>query len=269
MRGQRFTALRPAENRLGQIFLQRHALRPVADHDQLQRALWISVAQLFKAAFEQTEVFLWREPSYVNHRNIALAQSPLLTQGVQAFGRVEQLAVHTAGQQRQSFEMPPLQFQSLTDTRHQCQRRTVVEPAQIMRQEPRQQAEAVLAGVLLEIGMEATDHRNPQAPRRSQRRQTERAFGGDVQHVRTLVLPAPQQLVHRRLAPLQSGIARQRPAPAQEQAIVFSTLRIVGLTWAYQVDPMSTRAQSIAQAAKGVGHAVDFRWEGFADQSDM
>ncbi|MNR03133.1 hypothetical protein D3C85_1190140 [compost metagenome] len=215
MRRQRFTALRTAENRPGQILFQRQPLRSVTDHDQFQIALWISVTQVFEAAFEQAKVLLRRESSYVNHRNVLLGQAPLLTQGIQPFARMKQLAVHTTRQQRQALEMPPFQFQALADARHQRHGRAIVKPAQIMREHPRQQTEPVLAGVLLKIGVKTADHRYPQTARRTQRRQPERAFRGDVQHVGTLALPAPQQFVHRRLTPLQPRISRQRPAPTQ------------------------------------------------------
>ena len=61
----------------------------------------------------------------------------------------------------------------------------------------------------------------------------------------------------------------QRPAPAKQQGIVLTALWIVGLARAHQFDPMPARAQAVAQTAKGIGHAVDFRWECFGDQSDM
>ena len=47
------------------------------------------------------------------------------------------------------------------------------------------------------------------------------------------------------------------------------SLRIVGLTRSHQFHPMPACAQTVAQAAKGIGHAVDFRWKGFADEGDM
>jgi len=40
------------------------------------------------------------------------------------------------------------------------------------------------------------------------------------------------------------------------------------LAWAYQLNLMAALAQPFAQAPKGVGHAVDFGWEGFADEGD-
>lgn len=165
--------------------------------------------------------------------------------------------------------MPALQLQLLADARHQCQRRTVVKPAQVMRQHPGQQTEAVLTGVLLEIGMKTAHYRDPQAPCRAQGRQAQRAFGGDVQHVRALAFPAPEQFVHRRLTPLQPRIPRQRPAPAEQQGVVAGQGLIAILARAHQLDLMPTGAQAITQAAQGIGHAVDFRREGFGDQGDV
>ena len=49
-------------------------------------------------------------------------------------------------------------------TGHQGQGRAIVEPAQIVGQQARQQAEAILTGVLLEVGVKAADHRDAQTP---------------------------------------------------------------------------------------------------------
>ena len=87
-----------------------------------------------------------------------------------------------------------------------------MEPAQVIGQYAGQQAEAVMPGVLLEVGVKTADHRDLQTPRRAQGGQPQRAFGGDIQHMRALALPAAQQLVQGRLTPLQTGVAGQRPA---------------------------------------------------------
>ncbi|MNN64360.1 hypothetical protein D3C81_1797980 [compost metagenome] len=110
---------------------------------------------------------------------------------------MKQLAVDTSRQQRQALEMPALQFQALADAWHQGQGRTVVKPAQVVGQQARQQAQPVLAGVLLEIGVKAADYGDPQAPCRAQCGQSQRSFRGDVQHVRPMAFPAAQQFVHR------------------------------------------------------------------------
>ncbi|MNP58670.1 hypothetical protein D3C76_1536070 [compost metagenome] len=114
-----------------------------------------------------------------------------------------------------------------------------MEPAQVVGKQPRQQAEAVLAGVLLEVGVEATDHGDAQAPRRAQGTQTQRAFGGDVKHIRPLPAPAAQQFVHRHLAPLQTRVPRQRPAATQQQVVVAGRGLFSRLPRAYQLDPMA------------------------------
>ncbi|MNO99711.1 hypothetical protein D3C76_914870 [compost metagenome] len=75
--------------------------------------------------------------------------------------------------------------------------------------------------------------------------------------------------MHRHLPPLQSRITGQRPAAAQQLPFITGTQRIASLARAHQFDPMATLEQAFAQAAKGIGHAIDLGWKGIADQRDM
>ncbi|MCY1542929.1 hypothetical protein D9M68_787100 [compost metagenome] len=144
-----------------------------------------------------------------------------------------------------------------------------MEPAQVVGQQPGQQTRAVVPGVLLEIGVETAHHRNPQAPRGAQGGEAQRALGGDVEHIRLALAPAAQQLVQAGLAPLQARVAGQRPATDQQQVVVASAAVVAGLARAHQLQPVAGTAQAVAEAAEGVGHAVDFGQEGFADQRDV
>ncbi len=269
MPGQFFTAQGAAENRLRQFLFQHRALWAIADDDQFHLAQRIRVLQGFKAALEQSQVFLLRQSTYVQHGDLFSVQCPTFPQRVVAFRRVEQLAVDPARQHSQTLEIPPLQLQALTGAGDQRQRRAVMEPAQIVRDHAAEQAQTVLVRVLLEVGVKATDHADAQAPCCAQRRQAQWAFGGDVEHVGALTGPAAQQLMHRRLAPLQAGVARQRPAAAQQQRVIAGAALIAALAWAHQLDLMAARAQTFTQAAKGIGHPVDLWREGFGDQSDV
>ena len=123
--------------------------------------------QRFKAALEQPEVFLLGQAAHVQHRDLVTVQCPAFTQRIVALGRMKQLAVDTAGEHAQALEMAALQLQALAGAGHQGQGRAVMEPAQIVGQHPAQHTQAVLVGVLLEIGMEATHHADPQAPCRT------------------------------------------------------------------------------------------------------
>ncbi|MNE28319.1 hypothetical protein D3C80_1217560 [compost metagenome] len=143
-----------------------------------------------------------------------------------------------------------------------------MEPAQVVGEQACQQTQAILAGVLREVGMETADYRHPQAPCRAQRTQPQWPFGSDVQHIRALSAPAPQQLVHGHFAPLQAGVAGQAPAAAQHQLRVVLHRRFAGLARAHDLDVMPALAQPFAEAAKGIGDTVDLRWEGFADEGD-
>ncbi|SOB49827.1 hypothetical protein PLUA15_150045 [Pseudomonas lundensis] len=51
--------------------------------------------------------------------------------------------------------------------------------------------------------------------------------------------------------------------------MLIAALRAIHvLPWAYQLHVVIQRAQSFIQMAKGMGHAVDFGWEGFSDEGD-
>ena len=181
---------------------------------------------------------------------------------------MEELAVDPAGEQVEAFETAPLQFHALAAAGHQGHLRAVVEPAQVAGDQPGQRAEAVVLAVLLEVGVETADRRDAQAPRGAQGGEAERAFGGDVEHVRALALPAAQQLVQARHAPLQAGVAGQRPAAGQHQLGVAAPAVVAGLARAHHLNPMAKLLETGMQATQGIGDAVDFRWVGFADQGD-
>ncbi len=181
---------------------------------------------------------------------------------------MEQLPIDAARQQFQAFEAAALQFDALAAAGHQGQLRTVVEPAQVAGQRPGQQADAVMPGVLLEVGVKAADHRDLQALRGTQGGQAERAFGGDIEHIGAMQPPLAQQLVQGRLAPLQAGIARQRPATGEQQLVIALAAVVSALPRTHQLQAMAARAQAVDQAPEGIGHAIDFRREGFADQGD-
>jgi predicted metal-binding membrane protein len=70
-------------------------------------------------------------------------------------------------------------------------------------------------------------------------------------------------------APLQARVAGQRPPAAEHQLVAAALVAIGALAWAYQLHAVVAGAQAIAQLAKGIGHSVDFRGEGFGNKCDM
>ena len=204
----------------------------------------------------------------MQHRDIVRAEPPAFAQRLAAPGRVEQACIDTPSEQFQALETASLKLQALADTGHQGDCRASMEPAQVVGEQACQQTQAVLAGVLREVGVEAADDCDSQAPGRAQCAEPQRPLGGDVQHIRALPPPAAQQLVHRHLTPLQTGVTRQRPATAEHQVRVVVHGGFAGLARAHHLHLMAALTQPFAKAAKGVGHAVDFGWEGFADQGN-
>src|SRR3990167_5062905 len=206
MTSQFFTAQGTAENGVGKVFLQHGSLRPITNDDQFHLTQWVSVLQGLETALEQSQVLFLRQSSYMQYCDLLIIQCPAFAQSAVAFSGVEQLAVDASGQHPQALKMPTLQFQTLTGARYQGQARAVVKPAQVMGDHATEQAQAVLVRILLKVGMKAADDADSQPPRRPQSGQSQRPFGGDIQHIRALPAPASEQFSHRRLAPLQPWV---------------------------------------------------------------
>ena len=68
---------------------------------------------------------------------------------------------------------------------------------------------------------------------------------------------------------MQARVAGQRPAAAEHQLVAAALVAIGALAWAYQLHAVVAGAQAIAQLAKGIGHSIDFRGEGFGNKGDM
>ncbi|MNO71625.1 hypothetical protein D3C76_625430 [compost metagenome] len=268
MFGQRLATLCATEHGLGQLLFKQCPLRAVPHHDQAQALVWISLVQGVQARAQQPQVLFRGQAADVQHGDVVHPKPPAVTQRLVASGRIEQAGIDPSGHQFQPLEATALQLYALADAGHQGGCRAPMEPAQVMSEQTRQQAQAILAGVLREIGVKPTDHRNPQPPRCTQGAEPQRAFGGDVQHIRALPTPASQQFVHRHFAPLQAGVAGQGPTAAEQQVLIMLTRRFAGLTRADDLHLMAALAQAFAEAAKGIGHAVDLGWEGFADQGN-
>jgi hypothetical protein len=101
-----------------------------------------------------------------------------------------------------------------------------------------------MAGVAVEVGVEFADHRQLQLARRGQRRPAERAFGDQLDDVRPLARPAPQQELAGRQAELQLGVLGERDAAGQHLFEAVSGpgtgfAALVGLAWADQVNPVA------------------------------
>lgn len=125
----------------------------VADQDQAHTALRVSRLQGVEGFDQQTEILLCRQATYMQHGQVIRPQAPAFAQGVAASAWVEQLAVDATGKQGQALEITALKIDLLADARHQRHLRAVVEPAQVVGHRSGQQADAVVPGVLLEIGV--------------------------------------------------------------------------------------------------------------------
>jgi hypothetical protein len=120
--------------------------------------------QFIETTLECIQILFRCQPADIQQGNILFPEAPTLAQCLLALGGAEQLAVDAAREQLQALEMPALKLYTLTGAGHQGQRRAVVEAAQVVGQRTGKQGQAMLAQVLLEIGMKAGDCGDAQAP---------------------------------------------------------------------------------------------------------
>lgn len=141
----------------------------------------------------------------------------------------------------------------------------VVETAQPREHPRREEAGSIAAHVVVETGVEAGGHGDPQPLRRAQCGPAQRAFGGDVDRVRTIAHPARGKLAARRQPEAHAGVSGdRRPVDAQQLGRFIAVL-----AWprgADEADVVSERRQPIVQGLHGQGHAVDFRRVGLGDE---
>ncbi len=125
-------------------------------------------------------------------------------------------------------------------------------------------------GVAIELGMESGSDRYVEPARRIEGGSTERAFGCDIERMRSVVAPEPHQSRLGRDAEAQVAIHRQ--GNAGDQTLVAYSVTAGALTGelarANDLNPMSGLAQGLFIALQGVGDAVDFRRVGFGDEGD-
>ncbi len=149
----------------GSCVLQRAPLGAIAHHDQLQAALWITCSAVRRKQRLSSPRFFSGPAGQHESRRYRRCPGPSFRAGHrQRLAGWNSWLSTPRGEQCQALEAATFQLQALAGAGHQGQGRAVVEPAQVVGQQPAQQAQAVLAGVLLEIGVKAADHRDAQAP---------------------------------------------------------------------------------------------------------
>ena len=124
---------------------------------------------------------------------VAFLDSPVRAQCWVAQSRVKAIAINATTQQGQILYAGTQKLALLAGTGGQGHARVVVEPAQVRHDRSLQQAQAIMLGILLKVGMEATDHRNLQPICDAQGGPAKRSFGGQVHRMGAFCLPQTLQ----------------------------------------------------------------------------
>jgi len=258
---QRVPALYAAEDEIRVVVGQLGARWTIADEDEARLRPYL--LQTPEGLDRQAEVLLRRDAAEVDRRKAVAVDAPFLAQGRVATLGFELAAVHRARQQADPVEALFAEELLQLLGRHQGGIGLVVEaphPAQCGCLQP---GHAVIGQVLVEAGMEAGRDRNAEAPRGPQGRPAQRSLGGDVDRVRTLLLPLAAQAGRRGQTEAQAGVARQ--AGTADQHGAFGGIDIARLPGPDQIDLVAGGTQAQFQALHGQGDAVDFRGIGFGD----
>ena len=149
----------------------------------------------------------------------------------------------------------------------------VVERAQPALDRAAQHADAVVPGVVVEVGVVAGGQRYAQRPRRRHRRAAERALGGDVDDVGPARAPAPHQHRARGQAEAQRAIAGDGQAGADQLGDAGMggrerPGRARRLVRPHHLHLVPAPGEALDQARQRHRHAVDLGRPGLGHQRD-
>jgi hypothetical protein len=152
-----------------------------------------------------------------------------------------------------------LQIVAESNTGYQGSARTVMKPAQIVEKQRLQPAQTIVLGVAVEVGVKATQYRNPQTLCRAYCYPAERPLRRHIHDIGTVLRPtALEQSTpwHANMHPLIPRDRQARDHCHLEIAIVTGTIR--GLpAWTHHGHCMTLPTQPFHQVGQGHSDAVD------------
>jgi hypothetical protein len=196
VRGQRLADLRAAVNGVGAPGLPERALGAITHQHQTRGGMGRTHG--IEGAEYQFQIFFGRQAPHIQCHRLVLAHAPARAQRRIAAAGMKPLGVDPAPDDLDVLVTKAEQLAADALGRHQGDGGLVMELAQVGDDGAAQQAEAVVAAVAVEIGVEVARHRQPQLVGRRQRRPAERAFGGNLHHIRALLGPQLGQRSLRR-----------------------------------------------------------------------
>ena len=242
------------------------AHRAIADDDHA--CVGTLAADGGERAQGEAEVLLRRQPADADHRQAVRFHAPLPAQRRAAAGGRVQRGVDPARDHLYALVALGTQAACEFGRRHESRRSAVVETAQIGRHRLPQPADAVVAAVVVEVGVKVRGHRDAQLVGRRHRGPAQRTLGGHMHQVGTLARPFADQPGARGQPELEPVVARQLEAARQHLLERAGVQRGVGagLARADQLHAVAAADQAIDHALERHRDAVDLGRPGLGHQ---
>ncbi len=255
--GEIFPRAHPGEHRLGMPRLQPGALGTVAHQHQLHAG--IGRPHALPGLHHPGQVLLGSETPHVQGHGIVLRHAPGATQLGTAAGGGEEGRVHPPGHHDEVTVTMGLELPQQTLRGHHGAQGFVMELAQVRRHRGAQEAQAVMAGIGVEIGVEVRRHGDAQLQGGVEGGPAQRALGRHVHEVGPLHLPQPRQGGLGGQPHLQALVARDGHPGLEHLLETRGPVRLVGgaLARADELDVVLAGVHGAHHALQGHGHAVD------------
>jgi 4-amino-4-deoxy-L-arabinose transferase-like glycosyltransferase len=143
--------------------------------------------------------------------------------------------------------------------------RPIVKPAEIAPYRPLGPADAVMAGVLVEVGVEAAHRHGLAAEQMAKNAQAQGCLGGDMDEVGPELVDRPPDRSERGQWQIQLFVKRHVDRPHQVDIRLIDRLAVVGVN---QLDLIPVLGEMADKLAERTGNAIDLGKVGFGDQTD-
>lgn len=257
------------KNPPGKLALERGAERAVADEDAAQAGF--GGAHGREGAEKERIVFLGGHAAGVDHDGIGRRGAPRSAQGEGAQGGAELGGVNAAREDGEIAEAELGEFGAELAGRREGAARAVVNVAEPRERDALERADAVVAGIGVEVGVKAGGDGEAEGAGGGDGGGAERTFRGDVDEIGAIRAPALAQRAAGREAETEHGITGERET-GQGDDLVFGMSvggREIVAAGAIDGDLMATPAEFAGDHAKRHRDAVDFRREGFGDEGEF
>src|SRR5262249_41943258 len=184
---QLLTGVNAAKNYVGISSLERSARGAVAYHHKFHRRVELPHGMV--GFNSEVDIFFWRDTSYIECNDVLARCTPGVSERSRAAPRHKKLAIDAPINNADVLQPYSPEAIAEVRARDESADRATVKPTEVAKDERLQPAGVIMLQVTVEVGVKAAEYRNREASGNAHGRPTQRAFGGDVHHVRAALRP--------------------------------------------------------------------------------